>query len=102
MAHPNPPASYTGKQILTTFDYNDIWNVRRGGRFNSRKITRSLESPHMEGLGQRKQAFSSSVEQGAADSEISWLLRGSPIEGISKAQRILCLNDHNRPLLSDF
>ena len=48
---PSPPASHTGKQILTTFDCNDIWNVRRGGRFNSRKITRSLKSPHMEGSG---------------------------------------------------
>lgn len=85
-----------------TFDCNDIWNVRRGGRFNSRKITRSLESPHIEGSGWRKQAFSSSVEQGVADSEISWLLHSHPIERISKAQRILCLNDHNGPLLSDF
>lgn len=48
---PNPPGSHTGKQILMTFDCTDIWNVRRGGRFNSRKITRSLESPHIEGSG---------------------------------------------------
>lgn len=44
-----PLASHTGMQILMTFDCNDIWNVRRGGRFNSRKITRSLKSPHIEG-----------------------------------------------------
>lgn len=45
---PLTPASHPGKQILTTFDCNDIWNVR-SGRFNSRKITRSLRSPHSHG-----------------------------------------------------
>lgn len=45
---PLTPASHPGKQILMTFDCNDIWNVR-SGRFNSRKITRSLRSPHSHG-----------------------------------------------------
>lgn len=50
-SHPLSPVSHTGKQTRRTFDCNDIWNVRGAGRFNSRKITRSLKSPHVEGSG---------------------------------------------------
>lgn len=45
------------------------------GGFNSRKITRSLKSPHTAGSELVCKAFSGSAEQGQP-TQISWLLRG--------------------------